>query len=75
MMEDSVRQRQVVRLPTNTERVQRARPQEGYICEDYDPVEEIKKMVDTYSEEKKKRVCWFPSLFKEWHNVSFEVTS
>lgn len=54
-MEDSVRRRYKVRLPTNTERVQRARPQEGYICEDYDPVEELKKMVDNYSEEKKKK--------------------
>ncbi|XP_041926170.1 uncharacterized protein zgc:85858 isoform X1 [Alosa alosa] len=53
-MEDNVRQR-YVRLPTNTERVQRARPQEGYICEDYDPVDELKKMVESYNEEKKKR--------------------
>ncbi|XP_062372785.1 stress-associated endoplasmic reticulum protein 1 isoform X1 [Sardina pilchardus] len=54
-MDDNVRQRNRSRLPTNTERVQRARPEEGYICEEYDPVEELKQMVECYNEEKKSR--------------------
>ncbi|KAL2079291.1 hypothetical protein ACEWY4_025035 [Coilia grayii] len=57
-MDNHIRKRQPIRLPTNTERVQRARPLEGYICEDYDPMEEIKTMVETYNEEKKKRVMF-----------------
>lgn len=61
-MDNTTRQRQPIRLPTNTERIQRARPEEGYICEDYDPVQEIKKMVDTYSEEKKSKKVMFCSL-------------
>lgn len=62
-MEDNVRQRQSVRLPTNSERVQRAHPQEDYICEDFDHVEALQKMVETFSEEKKmKRVCRLVSL-------------